>query len=289
MSNPAIAIVTDSTACIPRNLREELHIHEVAYYIHRGIEVLRDLVTIQRKEFLQWLPTAEKLPKTANPSPGDYYQVYKDLSDAGKKEIISIHMTSKGSGAYQAALIAAKMVKEKLPNIHVEVVDTLNVALCQGWIAIEAARSAIAGLKLDEITKKIQGMIPVTRMVQTADTLRYLYMGGRIGKAVHLVGSILSLKPIISMKDGEIISLGVARGLNQAYYKMVDAVESAVGSSGKIKVAYMHAGASSQVLKLKQLIETKFECTESFISELSPALMVHTGPGTTGLCYFPVK
>jgi len=105
---------------------------------------------------------------------------------------------------------------------------------------------------------------------------------------VHLVGSMLSLKPIISMEDGEIISLGVARGLNQAYSKMVDVVESAVGSSGKIKVAYMHAGASSQVLKLKNLIETKFDCTESFISELSPALIVHTGPGTTGLCYFPV-
>ena len=136
MINPTIAIVTDSTAGIPRDLREELQIHEVAYYIHRVVEVLSDLVTIQRKEFLQWLLTAKELPKTANPSPGDYYQVYKDLSDAGKKEIISIHMTSKGSGAYQAAMIAAKMVKEKLPKIHIEVIDTLNVALCQGWIAI---------------------------------------------------------------------------------------------------------------------------------------------------------
>lgn len=289
MSNPAIAIVTDSTACIPQDLREELQIHEVPYYIHRGIDVLRDLVTIQREEFLRWLPTAEELPKTASPGPGDYLQAYKDLADAGKKEIFSIHMTSKGSGAYQAAVAAAEMMKEKMPQIRIEVIDTLNVALCQGWITIEAARSAIAGLKMDEIKKKIQSMIPVTRMVQTADTLKYLYMGGRIGKAVHLFGSMLSLKPIISMKDGEIISLGVARGLNQAYRKMVDAVESAVGSSGKIKVAYMHAGASSQILKLKDLIETKFECTESFISELSPALMVHTGPGTTGLCYFPVK
>jgi DegV family protein with EDD domain len=289
MSNPTIAIVTDSTACIPQDLREELQIHVVAYYIHRGVEVLRDLVTIQRKEFLGWLPTAEELPKTASPGPGDYFQAYKDLADAGKKGIISIHMTSKGSGAYQAAVAAAEMMKEKLPHIRIEVIDTLNVALCQGWIAIEAARSALADLKMDEINKKIRSMIPVTRMVQTADTLKYLYMGGRIGKAVHLVGSMLSLKPIISMKDGEIISLGVARGLNQAYSKMVNAVESAVGSSGKIKVAYMHAGASSQVLKLKELIETKFECTESFISELSPALMVHTGPGTTGLCYFPVK
>jgi DegV family protein with EDD domain len=289
MSNPTIAIVTDSTACIPRDLREELQIHEIAYYIHRGTEVLRDLVTIQRKEFLQWLPTAEELPKTASPGPGDYYKAYKDLADAGKKEIISIHMTSKGSGAYQAAAAAAEMMKEKLPRIRIEVIDTLNVALCQGWIAIEAARSAITGIKMDEIKKKIHSMIPITRMVQTADTLKYLYMGGRIGKAVHLAGSMLSLKPIISMKDGEIVSLGVARGLNQAYRKMVDAVKSAVGSSGKIKVAYMHAGASSQVLKLKELVEAKYDCVESFISELSPALMVHTGPGTTGLCYFPVK
>ena len=289
MRNPAIAIVTDSTACIPQNLREKLQIHEVAYYIHRGVDVLKDLVTIQREEFLQWLPTAEELPKTANPGPGDYYKVYKDLADTGKKEIISIHMTSKGSGAYQAACIAVKMMREKLPNVHIEVVDTLNVALCQGWIAIEAARSALAGVKIDKIIEIIQDMLPITRMVQTADTLKYLYMGGRIGKAMHLAGSILSLKPIISMKDGEIVALGVARGLNQAYRKMVNVIESTVGSSGKIKVAYMHAGAPLKILKLKEMVETKFEIAESFISELSPALMVHTGPGTTGLCYFPVK
>ncbi|MCK4570145.1 MAG: DegV family protein [Bacteroidales bacterium] len=289
MKNPAIAIVTDSTACIPQNLREKLQIHEVAYYIHRGVDVLKDLVTVQREEFLQWLPTAEELPKTANPGPGDYFKVYKDLADSGKKEIISIHMTSKGSGAYQAACIAVKMMQEKLPHVHIEVIDTLNVALCQGWIAIEAARNALAGVKIDKIKKIIQDMIPVTRMVQTADTLRYLYMGGRIGKAMHLAGSILSLKPLISMKDGEIVALGVARGLNQAYRKMVNVIESTVGSSGKIKVAYMHAGAPLKILKLKEMVETKFEIAESFISELSPALMVHTGPGTTGLCFFPVK
>jgi len=289
MRSPAIAIVTDSTACIPQNLREKLQIHEVAYYIHRGADVLRDLVSIQREEFLKWLPTAKELPKTANPGPGDYYQVYKDLAESGKKEIISIHMTSKGSGAYQAACVAVKMMKDKLPHVHIEVIDTLNVALCQGWIAIEAARSAAAGVKMDKIKKMIRDMIPVIRMVQTADTLKYLYMGGRIGKAMHLAGSILSLKPIISMKDGEIVALGVARGLNQAYRKIVDAIESTVGSSSKIKVAYMHAGAPVKILKLKDMVETKFECTESFISELSPALMVHTGPGTTGLCYFPVK
>ena len=113
-------------------------------------------------------------------------------------------------------------------------------------------------------------------------------MGGRIGKAVHLVGSMLSLKPLISMKEGEIVALGVARGIHQAYSKMADVIKSSVGSNGRIKIAYMHAGAPEKIQQLKSIVEAKFDCVESFISELSPALMVHTGPGTTGLCFFPV-
>ena len=114
MSGTSIAIVTDSTASIPDQLGRDLNIHQVAYYIHRGVEVLRDLVTVQRDEFLDWFSTAKMLPKTANPGPGDYYQMYEQLVNAGKKGIISIHMTSKGSGAFQAASLAAKMMKEKL-------------------------------------------------------------------------------------------------------------------------------------------------------------------------------
>ncbi len=288
-SIPETAIVTDSTACIPQDFLKELKISTVAYYIHRGTEVLRDLVTIQRAEFLKWLPTAAKLPQTASPGLGDYLSIYEKLAQAGAKQIISIHMTSKGSGAYQAALAAATMVNEKLPELRIEVVDTLNVALCQGWIAIEAARQAVAGLGMEQIMAGIRAMIPITRMIQTADTLKYLYMGGRIGKAVHLAGSVLSLKPLISMQNGEITALGVARGLNKAYEKMVDLIEANVKPARKIKVAYMHAGALEQLQVLKNKVESRLECVESFISELSPALMVHTGPGTSGLCYYPVN
>jgi len=290
MTNPLrTVILTDSTACLPKELSEKLKISQVAYYIHKGPEVLRDLISVNREEFLKWLPTALKLPTTACPGPGDYLDVYRSLSNEGAENIISIHMTSKGSGAFQSALTAASMLKETLPNIKVEVIDTLNVALCQGWIAIEAAREALAGVSLEGILQKIRAMIPVTRMIQTADTLRYLYMGGRIGKATHLLGSMLSLKPLISMKDGEITALGVARGLNNAYEKMVASIESSLGKGRKIKVAYMHAGAAEKVEKLKNMVENRFEVLESFTSELSPALMVHTGPGTSGLCYFPVE
>jgi DegV family protein with EDD domain len=282
-----IAVVTDSTACIPDSLQKDLKINVVAYYIHRGSEVLRDLITIQRDEFLKWLPTASVLPKTASPGPGDYLTVYENLAKSGAEGIISIHMTSKGSGAYQAAMAAASMIKEKLPRLRIEVIDTLNAAFCQGWIAIEAARRAIQGENLDGILARIRAMIPVTRMIQTADTLRYLYMGGRIGKAVHLVGSMLSLKPLISMRDGEIVSLGVSRGLNKAYEKMTDLIESAIKPSHQIKIGYMHAGALEQIQTLKAIVENRLECIETFITELSPALMVHTGPGTSGLCYYP--
>jgi DegV family protein with EDD domain len=282
------AVVTDSTACIPSSMVDELQISEVAYYIHKGSEVLRDLVSVKRDEFLKWLPTAEKLPTTACPGPGDYLTTYQKLANSGVRNIISIHMTSKGSGAFQAAMDAAFMLKATIPDLRVEVIDTLNVALCQGWIAIEAAREALAGISLEGILQKIQSMIPITRMIQTADTLKYLYMGGRIGKATQLVGSMLSLKPLISMKDGEIVTLGVARGFNNAYEKIVANIQNALVETKKIKVAYMHAGALEHIEKLKFMVESRIEVVESFISELSPALMVHTGPGTTGLCYYPV-
>ena len=283
-----VAVLTDSTASIPDNLLEELNIRTVAYYIHRGQEILRDLVTVQRDEFLAWLTTAKSLPTTASPGPGDYIQAYTDMAKQGADEIVSIHMTSKGSGAYQAAVVAQAMLMEQMPEIKVEVIDTRNVSLCQGWIAIEAARAAIEGLHLNEIMERVKGMIPVTNMIQTADTLKYLYMGGRIGRAKHLVGSLLNIKPLIGMEDGTIVPMGVARSRNQAYQLMVNKVDEVVGK-GKAKIAYVHAGAKHEVEKLRQLVEDKVDVVESLIAELSPALAVHTGPGTAGLCFYPIN
>jgi DegV family protein with EDD domain len=283
-----LAVLTDSTASIPENILQELNIHTVAYYIHRGQEVLRDLVTIQRQEFLDWLVTARVLPTTASPGPGDYLEAYRELADQGSQEIVSIHMTSKGSGAYQAATVAQSMLQEQRPDLRIEVIDTRNVSLCQGWMVIEAARAALAGFKLDEVVERVKDMIPVTHMIQTADTLKYLYMGGRIGMAKHLVGTLLNIKPLIGMDDGVIVPLGTARSRGKAYQMMVDKIEETVGK-GKIKIAYVHAGARQEVDRIKQMVETRLNTVESLIAELSPALAVHTGPGTAGLCYTPVS
>ena len=285
---PRVAIVTDSCASIPGPLLEQLEISWVPYYIHRGKEVLRDLVTIQREAFYRWLPSAQELPMTASPGPGDYLEIYEKLAKEGVCEIISIHMTSKGSGAYQAAKTAQAMIMETIPHLCVEVVDTLNVSMCHGWIAIEAARASLAGKSLTDILALTRKLIPITRMLQTADTLRYLYLGGRIGRAKHLVGSVLNIRPLIGMEDGVIAPLGMARSRHRAYQMMVEKVEAAVGAMGKIKIAYVHAAAVQEAEKIKQLVEERLSCVESLIAELSPALGVHTGPGTAGLCYYPV-
>ena len=282
-----VAVVTDSCASIPEELLKPLHIRTVAYYIHRGQEVLRDLVTIQREEFMRWILTARCLPTTASPGPGDYFEAYNELAEHGTQAIISIHMTSKGSGAFQAATMAQALMRDEAPDVRIEVVDTRNVSLCQGWMVIEAARAALAGLSLDLITATVKKMIPISHMIQTADTLKYLYLGGRIGKAQQLVGSVLHIKPLIGMQDGIIVPLGRAHSRGQAYQQMTDMVAEVVGQ-GKAKIAYVHAGAQREVTRLKEVVESKVDVVESFVAELSPALAVHTGPGTAGLCYYPV-
>ena len=285
-----VAVVTDSTATIPESLIEALKINWVPYYVHRGRQVLRDLVTIQRDAFYRWLPNADELPQTASPGPGDYIELYERLAEEeGVREIASIHMTSKGSGAFQAATVAASTVREKLPELKIEVIDTLNVSMCQGWMVIEAARAALEGRSLLDIVAQVKEMIPVTTMIQTADTLRYLYMGGRIGRAKHLVGSLLQIRPLIGMEDGVIVPLGQARSRRKAYQMMVDMAVAAVGPGGKIKVAYVHAAAQDEAEKIRALVEEHLTCVETLIAELPPALGVHTGPGTAGLCFFPVR
>jgi DegV family protein with EDD domain len=283
-----VSVVTDSCASIPEDLLEKLQIHTVAYYIHCEGEVLRDLVTIQRDEFLSWLSSANELPTTASPGPGDYLEMYTNLIKKGVTQIISIHMTARGSGAYQAAKVAQSMLTEQSPEVRVEVLDTQNVSLCQGWMAVAAARAALAGATLDDIVAKIQRMIPVTQMIQTADTLKYLYMGGRIGMAKRLFGVLLNIKPLIGMKDGIIVALGQARSRSGAYNQMAEYVANAVGK-GRVKIAYVHAGALKQAQQLKNILEANLNVVESIVAELSPALAVHTGPGTVGICFYPTE
>ncbi len=278
-----VRIVTDSCACIPESLIEAHEIAVVPYYVHIEGKEYRDLVDIQRGPFFEYLANATELPRTATPGPGDYLRVYRREAE-GAEALVSVHMTSVGSGAYQAAVVAREMAQRELPEVSIEVVDTRNVAMCQGWIALEAAREAQKGARLEQVMALIRRLLPRTRILQTADTLRYLHMGGRIGRAQYLVGSMLNIKPLISMDDGVILALGQARSRLGVYRQMVERTVQAA-REGQLKIAYLHAAALEEVRKLRAMVEERLTPVETLIAELSPALGVHTGPGTVGLCY----
>ena len=281
-----VGVLTDTTASIPDKLIEKLGIEIVPYYVHRGLEALRDMVDVKPGEFAEWLKQATKLPTTSNPAPGDYMVGLRHLAER-VREIVVITMTSKGSGAYQSCLAAVEMVQEQTPELQVEVVDTLQVAMAHGWAVIEAARSALAGFGLDQVAQRARQVAQNSMMIQTADTLRYLYMGGRIGRAQHLAGSILNIKPLIGMQDGIIVALGTTRSRTKAYRRMVELMQQQVGEGSRIKVAFTHVAAQAQVETLRALVADRFECVETIVTELSPALAVHSGPGTVGVCFFP--
>jgi DegV family protein with EDD domain len=258
----------------------------VPYYVHRGLETLRDEVDIDTDTLARYLERADTLPTTSNPSPGDYLSGLQRLAER-TREIVALTMTSKGSGAFQSCRAAVEIIKERLPQLQVEVVDTLQVAMAHGWAAIEAARAALAGQSLRDVVERAREVARRAMMIQTADTLRYLHMGGRIGRAQHLVGTLLNIKPLIGMEDGVIVALGTARSLSRAYARMVELMEEKVGKGARIKVAFTHVAALDRMRQLQERVLEHFECVEVIVTNLSPALAVHSGPGTVGVCFFP--
>ena len=286
-----VGVLTDTTASIPGDLVQELGIELVPYYVICKGETLRDMVDVEPESFAAYLETAETLPTTSNPSPGDYLTGLKHLAGS-TREILALTMTSRGSGAYQSCRAAIELLKEQIPGLKVELLDTRQVAMSQGWAVIEAARAAIQGLTLGEVAERARKVASCSTMIQTADTLRYLYMGGRIGRAQHLVGSLLNIKPLIGMEDGVITALGTARTRARAYTRIVELMRQRLqgdmpdGDMLKIKAAFTHCAATDKLVTLKEQVISAFDCVETLVSPLSPALAVHSGPGTVGVSFF---
>jgi len=279
-----VGVLTDTTASIPAALAAELGIELVPYYVIREGQTLHDMLDVRPEPFARYLETASTLPTTSNPSPGDYFVGLQRLAER-TREIVALTMTSKGSGGYQSCLAAVELVKEHLPRVRVEVIDTLAVAMSQGWAAIEAARSARLGQSLGEVAARARQVAARATLIMTADTLRYLYMGGRIGRAQRLLGSLLDIKPIIGMDEGVITALGTARTRARAYARMIELARQKVGEGARLRVAYLHVAALEQLAALRAGFERAFQCVEEITTPLSPALAVHSGPGTVGLSF----
>ncbi len=202
-----VKIVTDSTADLPSQVAEELGIIVVPVYLRFGEKVYRDGVDIGHDEFYQKLVTSPIHPSTSQSSPSDFTDVYRKL--AGETDdIVSIQVTSKLSGTYASALQGKEL---SATGCHIEVVDSLSVSMGLGLIAIAAARLAAAGESLHTVMVEIRQAITQIRLLALFGTLKYLHRGGRIGKAKTLLGSVLNVKPLLTMRDGELVPVGQAR------------------------------------------------------------------------------
>ena len=267
-----IKIVTDSTADLPPQLAKELGISVVPIYVRFGEEVYRDGVDMSEDEFYQRLEKTTVHPSTIQPGPQDFLEVYRKLSPKADG-IVSIHVSAKLSGTCNSALMAKDMLETKCP---VEVIDSQVLTMSLGLLAIVAANMAKAGESLDKIVKEVKKTIPKIHLMCLFDTLKYLLLGGRIGKAKALLGSILSVKPMITIKDGELVPAGQARTRAKGMDKLLEFGQNAKNIQD---LAVVHSTTPDEAQSLAERLGPTFDRKRIRMSRVGPALGVHTGPG----------
>ncbi len=268
-----IRIVTDSTADLPKQLVEELGITVVPVYLRFGEEVYRDRVDMSEDEFYRRLEKTTVHPSTVQPGPQDFLEVYRKLSPKADG-IVSIHVSAKLSGTCNSALMAKDMLDTKCP---VEVVDSQMVTMGLGLIVIVAATMAKKGESIDKIVKEVKKTIPKIHVLCLFDTLKYLLLGGRIGKVKALLGSILSVKPMITIKDGELVPAGQVRTRAKGIDKLLEFGQNAKNIQD---LAVVHSTTPDEAQNLAKQLGPTFDRKRIRMSRVGPALGVHAGPGT---------
>ncbi len=272
----AIKVITDSTSDLPQELADELGIKIVPLYVLFGNETYRDRVNITENEFYDKLLNDPVHPTTSQPSPQDFAEIYSELSKDADG-IISVHISSKLSGTCNSALQAKEMVKAKCP---IEVVDSNNVSMGLGLIVLGAAEIAASGKDFEQTVNETKQLISRTHVWAMFDTLKYLAKGGRVGKAKALMGSVLNIKPILAVKDGEMTPATKARSRD----KGVDLLYDYAGRFTNIEdLAVMHTTTLDEAQALADRMGAIFERDRIKIGRLGPALGVHAGPGTLGV------
>jgi len=267
-----IKIVTDSSADLPAELVQELGITVVPLYVRFGEEVYRDRVDITEDEFYQRLLHDPVHPSTIQPTPQDFVDVYQKLSPEADG-IVSIHISGKLSGTCNSALRGKELVEKACP---IEVVDSQMTTMALGLLAIVAATAAKGGEGLDKVVAEVKGTIPNMHFLALFDTLKYLLLGGRIGKAKALLGSVLKVKPLITLKDGEVVPAGQARSRSKGIERLLDFVKNAKNIQD-LAVVYNTTPEEAQVLA--ERIGSIFPKEQIRLAKIGPMLGVHTGPG----------
>jgi DegV family protein with EDD domain len=267
-----IKIVTDSTADLPSQLAKQLDITVVPVYVRFGDKTYRDRIDISEDEFYQRLQSDPIHPNTIQPSPQDFIDTYKELSKRSDG-IVSIHVSGKLSGTFSSAVRAKDSLGEKYP---IEVIDSKVVTMGLGQLAIEANNITQSGKNLQQVTEAVKKIIPNIHLLGLLDTLKYLVLGGRIGKVKSLLSLILNIKPLLTVKNGELIPIGRVRSRAQGIERLFDFVRN---SKNIQDLAIVYNTTLDEANALAERIDSIYPKERIRLSRLGPALGVHTGPG----------
>jgi len=279
-----VAVVTDSGANLPVKAQDQYGIHIVPLKVIFEDQTLRDGVDVEPSRFYELLEAASELPTTSQPSTGDFFEVYSGLSEDAYA-IVSIHLSELLSGTIKSALAARELVN----HVPIEVIDSRSASLGLGFVVLAAARAARLGKSLPEVVAAAQQLIPKINVIFVVDTLKYLHMGGRIGGASAMLGTALNIKPLLHLCDGEVNPLERVRSKCKATERMLEIMAQRLQeerSNGVLHAAVAHADRADEALELKQQVLSRFQPAELYLTELTPAIGTHVGPGTLGLGWY---
>lgn len=276
-----IAVLTDSTCDLPDALIEQYDISVIPHMLIWGTEIYRDRVDIQAVDFYRRLVSDPRRPTSSQAGVPDFAQAYEQAASRGAKEIVILTVSSAMSGAYQAALNAARLVK-----IPVAVVDSKGPTMTLGWQVLAAARACAAGLDMKGVLSAVDAVRRRLSQFVAMDTLEYLQKGGRIGNAIKWVGGLLQVKPLVSInhETGLVEPESLARTHKNLVEQLYSRFFESLKGSQNLHVAVLHGNVQPEAEALAERITAEFQPVEVLINMTGPVLGINTGPGALALC-----
>jgi DegV family protein with EDD domain len=271
------AIVLDSTADFPDAQQQHANWRVVPLYVSFGTESYKDGLELGAHEFYERLRTSEVMPTTSQPTPGDFRAVYEELS--GYERILSLHLASNLSGTYQSAASAA--------DERVRVIDSESASVAIAMLALAVQRRLDRGTTDEEVDALVARYLESHGLLFTVDTLEFLARGGRIGKARAFAGQLMNVKPILSIRDGEVLPVKRVRGNRKAFQEFVDALDSQTRDEPGLRVGIAHAAAPDRMAQLEKMVrDRRPQATIEMKTSLGAVIGAHAGPGTVGFFWF---
>jgi DegV family protein with EDD domain len=288
IDHPKVAIVTDSIAQVPPEIAEQLGIHVVPFSVVVGeAQIYTDLTNHKLNELYKRMRQEKDLRlSTSAPSIGLYYEAFKQCFLTGADVIIYIGISSRLSHAFSTAEEAASLLREEQEQRPIFLVDTRIATVAQGFLAIEAARLANQGIEPRLIIDQIREERKRAGFAAGLETLEYLARGGRIGKAAYMFGAAIHILPVVTLNDkGEVIPVARKMGYSRVLEECVNYVKSKINKCSHLTLAVMQADVIQWAEKLRAMAVEELHPDDIFITDFTPTMVAHTGPGIIGLAY----